>query len=94
MLGDHADGGQPVAGGGSAGAAPPSAAPPRARVAYPRVFTGAHLSQISFPLGGVGAGSIGLGGRGQLREWQIFNRPDPGTRSRPFGWTAARARRS
>ena len=57
----HADGGQPVAGGGSAGAAPPSAAPPRARVAYPRVFTGAQLSQISFPLGGVGAGCIGLG---------------------------------
>jgi uncharacterized protein (DUF608 family) len=33
---------------------------------------------ISFPLGGVGAGSIGLGGRGQLRDWEIFNRPDRG----------------
>ena len=33
---------------------------------------------ISFPLGGVGAGSIGLGGRGQLQEWWIFNRPDKG----------------
>ena len=51
----------------------------RARaIAYPRVFTGPRLSQISFPLGGVGAGSIGLGGRGQLRDWQIFNRPDRG----------------
>ncbi len=33
---------------------------------------------LSFPLGGVGAGSIGLGGRGELREWWIFNRPDKG----------------
>jgi non-lysosomal glucosylceramidase len=48
------------------------------RVAYPRVFTGAHLAQISFPLGGIGAGCIGLGGRGQLRDWEIFNRPDKG----------------
>jgi uncharacterized protein (DUF608 family) len=33
---------------------------------------------ISFPLGGVGAGSIGLGGRGQLRDWEIANRTDKG----------------
>lgn len=33
---------------------------------------------ISFPLGGVGAGSLGLGGRGELKEWWIFNRPDKG----------------
>ncbi|HEU5457302.1 MAG TPA: GH116 family glycosyl-hydrolase [Terracidiphilus sp.] len=33
---------------------------------------------ISFPLGGVAAGSIGLGGRGQLRDWEIFNRPNKG----------------
>lgn len=45
---------------------------------YPRKFTGPALSMISFPLGGVGAGSIGLGGRGQLRDWEIFNRPDRG----------------
>jgi non-lysosomal glucosylceramidase len=49
-----------------------------APVAYPRVFTGRHLAQIAFPLGGVGAGSIALGGRGQLRDWEIFNRPDKG----------------
>src|SRR4051812_13379613 len=55
-----------------------SAKAERVRVAYPRVFAGPQLSQISFPLGGVGAGSIGLGGRGQLRDWQIFNRPDRG----------------
>ncbi|HET7346235.1 MAG TPA: GH116 family glycosyl-hydrolase, partial [Acidobacteriaceae bacterium] len=33
---------------------------------------------ISFPLGGVAAGSLGLGGRGQLRDWEIFNRPNRG----------------
>ncbi len=45
---------------------------------YPRVFTAEHLSMIAFPLGGVGAGSVSLGGRGQLRDWEIFNRADKG----------------
>jgi uncharacterized protein (DUF608 family) len=45
---------------------------------YPRVFTGDHLKMIAFPLGGVGAGSISLGGRGQLRDWEIFNKPNKG----------------
>ncbi len=47
-------------------------------ISYPRVFRGAHLKMISFPLGGVAAGSLGLGGRGQLRDWEIFNRPNKG----------------
>lgn len=47
-------------------------------VDYPRKFTGRARKMISFPLGGVGAGSIGLGGRGQLQEWWIYNRPDKG----------------
>jgi non-lysosomal glucosylceramidase len=33
---------------------------------------------IAFPLGGVGAGSLSLGGRGDLREWQIFNKAQQG----------------
>src|SRR5882757_5996589 len=33
---------------------------------------------IAFPLGGIGTGSISLGGRGQLRDWEIYNRPDKG----------------
>lgn len=32
-------------------------------------------SQLSFPLGGIGSGCIGLGGDGSLKEWEIFNRP-------------------
>jgi uncharacterized protein (DUF608 family) len=33
---------------------------------------------IGFPLGGIGTGTVSLGGRGQLRDWEIFNRPDKG----------------
>jgi non-lysosomal glucosylceramidase len=51
---------------------------PESRIAYPRVFTGRALTMLSFPLGGIGAGSIGLGGRGQLRDWEIVNRADKG----------------
>jgi non-lysosomal glucosylceramidase len=36
------------------------------------------LKMLAFPLGGVAAGSIALGGRGQLRDWEIFNRPNKG----------------
>jgi len=36
------------------------------------------LTRIAFPLGGVAAGTISLGGRGQLQDWEIFNRPDKG----------------
>jgi len=54
----------------------PVAAP--ATVDWPRRFTGQQLSMIAFPLGGIAAGSIALGGRGQLRDWEIFNRPEKG----------------
>jgi uncharacterized protein (DUF608 family) len=47
---------------------------------YPRTFRGRQLKMISFPLGGVAAGSIGLGGRGQLINWEMFNRPNKGYR--------------
>src|SRR5580658_825772 len=32
-------------------------------IAFPRVFTGRNLARISCPLGGIGTGGIGLGGR-------------------------------
>src|SRR5580698_4141260 len=47
-------------------------------VSYPRRFTGQQLKMIAFPLVGVAAGSLSLGGRGQLRDWEIFNRPNKG----------------
>ncbi|MBI3947708.1 MAG: hypothetical protein HY321_17440 [Armatimonadetes bacterium] len=37
--------------------------------------TGDALRHVLMPLGGLGAGSIGLSGTGELREWAIFNRP-------------------
>ena len=52
--------------------------PAVSEIAFPRVFTGRHLAAIGFPLGGVCAGCISLGGRGQLRDWEIFNRSDKG----------------
>ncbi|GBG11105.1 hypothetical protein PAT3040_05888 [Paenibacillus agaridevorans] len=39
------------------------------------VYTGANTGEISFPLGGIGTGSIGLSGNGGLIDWQIRNRP-------------------
>ncbi len=43
-----------------------------------RLFEGGSLSQVAFPLGGIGTGTISLGGRGNLRDWEIFNRPGKG----------------
>jgi uncharacterized protein (DUF608 family) len=51
---------------------------PRAKITFPRTFTGSNLRMIAFPLGGLGTGTVSLGGRGQLRDWEIFNRPDKG----------------
>src|SRR6266851_8547290 len=50
-------------------------------------FTGAALREIAFPLGGIGTGTVSLGGRGELRDWEIFNRPAKG-RSMPFTFFA------
>jgi non-lysosomal glucosylceramidase len=43
-----------------------------------RSFSGPTLGEIAFPLGGIGIGTVSLGGRGQLRDWEIFNRPGKG----------------
>lgn len=55
-----------------------------------RAFTGQSLREIAFPLGGIGTGCISLGGRGQLRDWEIFNRPNQGFRPQ-FTFAALRA---
>ncbi len=36
---------------------------------------------ISFPLGGIGSGSVGLSGNGAFVDWEIFNRPFKGSRN-------------
>lgn len=40
------------------------------------IYSGSKTSQISFPLGGIGTGCIGLSGNGRLIDWEIFNRPN------------------
>lgn len=40
-----------------------------------------HLSQIAFPLGGIGTGCVSLLGNGELNDWEIFNRPNKNTRN-------------
>lgn len=42
-------------------------------------YRGSKTREISFPLGGIGTGSIGLAGNGRLVDWEIFNRPNKGS---------------
>jgi uncharacterized protein (DUF608 family) len=42
-------------------------------------FTYPHTAAAAaFPLGGIGTGNISLGARGEIRDWEIFNRPAKG----------------
>lgn len=40
------------------------------------IYKGKKAEKISFPLGGIGTGCIGLAGNGALIDWEIFNRPN------------------
>ena len=33
-------------------------------------------AEISFPIGGIGSGCIGLAGNGHIKDFEIFNRPN------------------
>jgi uncharacterized protein (DUF608 family) len=37
-----------------------------------------HTVRIALPLGGIGTGTVSLGGRGDLRDWEIMNRTAKG----------------
>lgn len=37
-----------------------------------------HLYRVALPLGGIGTGTVSLGGRGELRDWEIMNVPGKG----------------
>ena len=37
-----------------------------------------RATAVAFPLGGIGTGNVSLGARGELRDWEIFNRPAKG----------------
>ena len=53
------------------------------RSAWPvaRRYSGAELNRISLPLGGIGTGTVGFGGRGQFRDWELENHPSKGLTS-------------
>jgi uncharacterized protein (DUF608 family) len=46
----------------------------------------------AFPLGGIGTGNVSVGARGDLRDWELVNRPAKGTRL-PFTFFAIRSAR-
>ena len=45
------------------------------------LYKNQKLKEIIFPLGGIGTGSIGLTGNGELVDREILNRPNNGTRN-------------
>ena len=54
--------------------------PPKLNPAWPVLthYDQDHLSRIALPLGGIGTGTVCLGGRGDLRDWEVVNRPAKG----------------
>ena len=44
-----------------------------------------HLANIAMPIGGIGTGTVSLGGRGDLRDWELMNRPAKGFAPRGDG---------
>jgi non-lysosomal glucosylceramidase len=46
-----------------------------------RTYRGEDRVRISLPVGGIGTGSIGFGGRAQFRDWELENHPSKGLRS-------------
>ncbi|MBX6390949.1 MAG: hypothetical protein IRZ08_18495, partial [Frankia sp.] len=45
----------------------------------PFEYDAEHAGEISFPIGGIGTGCIGLSGAGRLIDWEILNRPNKGS---------------
>ncbi|MCE5259395.1 MAG: hypothetical protein LLG44_10120, partial [Chloroflexi bacterium] len=54
-------------------------------------YTGEYLNRIALPLGGIGTGTVSLGGRGQLQDWELYDRPAKGTNGQSLVLLYARA---
>jgi len=39
-----------------------------------KTYEGKYLDEVAMPLGGIGTGTVSLGGRGDLRDWELMNR--------------------
>ncbi len=39
-----------------------------------KTYKGIYLTEVAMPLGGIGTGSVSIGGRGDLRDWEMMNR--------------------
>ena len=40
---------------------------------------GRDATRAAFPLGGIGTGNVSIGARGELRDWEIWNKPGKGS---------------
>ncbi len=54
--------------------------PKRTRKKWPVLTTydRDHLARVALPLGGIGTGTVSLGGRGDLQDWELMNQPAKG----------------
>lgn len=39
-----------------------------------KTYKGKYLDEVAMPLGGIGTGTVSIGGRGDLRDWELMNR--------------------
>ncbi len=44
-------------------------------------YRGDDRTHVSLPVGGIGTGTVGFGGRGQFRDWELENHPSKGLTS-------------
>ena len=47
-------------------------------------YTGEKRKQVAMPIGGIGTGTVSIGGRGELRDWEVMSRPAKGYN--PSNW--------
>ena len=45
------------------------------RIKFLKQYDSEHLYRIAMPLGGIGTGTVSIGGNGTLRDWEIMNVP-------------------
>jgi non-lysosomal glucosylceramidase len=58
-------------------------APPELGTTWPvgHRYVGANRTYMSMPVGGIGTGTVGFGGRAQFRDWELENHPSKGLSS-------------